>query len=35
MSLSGVIMKKPGKGLVEVLMARRTGRNMGGKKSDV
>lgn len=33
--MSGVIMKESGKALVEVLVARRLGRNMGGKKSDV
>ena len=33
--MNGVIIKKSRKGLVEVLMIRRPGRNMGGQKSDV
>ena len=35
MGMSDVIIKKPGKGLVEVLMIRRPGRIMGGQKSGV
>lgn len=33
--MSGVIVKEPGKRLVEVLMIRRPGRIMGGQKSYV
>lgn len=33
--MSGMIIKESGKGLVEVLVVRRSRRNMGGEKSDV
>ena len=33
--MSGMIMKESGKGLVEVFVVRRAGRDIGGEESDV
>ena len=35
MSMSYVMVKESGERLIEILVARRVGRNIGGEKSDV